>query len=80
MPSGLCRQFLTLIPPHGGGSAPGKLRALKGGVAVLSSSGAPNVGTSAQSKRQALRGRLKAVRPLPGPKAPPTAVPPLLLI
>jgi hypothetical protein len=48
MQSGLCRQFLTLIPPHGGGSAPGKLRALKGDVADLS-------GPCALNERQHVR-------------------------
>jgi len=47
----------TAITPHGGGSAPDRLGALKGGVAALSGSGAPNGGMSAQSKYGALRGR-----------------------
>jgi hypothetical protein len=71
--SRLCRQFLTPIRPSGGGSAPGELRALKGSVAALSAPGALNVRTSAQSKREALRGPLTAVPPLPDPKALPTA-------
>jgi hypothetical protein len=45
------------ITPHSGGSAPGGLGALRGGVAAPSDCGAPNGGTSAHSKHGVPRRR-----------------------
>src|SRR5271170_7201691 len=47
----------TATKPHDGGSASGRLGALKGGVTAPNDSEAPNGGTSAQSKHEATGGQ-----------------------